>query len=160
VDDSRQVRRVQCVGGLGEPGECFLLWRDAVPEPVGDAASGGELHDDVRPPVPLADVVDRDDVRVVCERGRQPGLAEEPPAHGRVGAIPGGEDLDGNLAAERRVEGGVNLGHPACADRAHARISVRKRRHRGLSLRGFGEPTREASDRNACSRQPGHPDSE
>ena len=62
-----------------------------------------------------ADVVDRDQVRVV-ERPRRARFLLEAAQAIRVLGEGGGEDLDGDVAAEPRVFGAVDLTHPARAD--------------------------------------------
>ena len=64
-----------------------------------------------------ADVVDRDDVRVVQRPGRLRLLLEAPQAV-RVLRVRGGQDLDRDVALQPRVAGAIDLAHPARADRA------------------------------------------
>ena len=74
-----------------------------------------ELLDDVGRAVVLADVVDGGDVGVVQDAGGLGLLLEAAQAIG-VGGEGGGEDLDGDVAAEARVLGAVDLPHAAGAD--------------------------------------------
>jgi hypothetical protein len=63
----------------------------------------------------LADIEDGEDVRVVQRRGGA-GLAGEAGQGLRVGGELRGEDFEGDLAAEQRVGGEVDVTHPAGAD--------------------------------------------
>ena len=68
-------------------------------QPVGDRAAAEQLHDHERAAVVLADVVDRDDVRVVGEPCGGARLALEAAAGALVLGEMGGEELDRHGAA-------------------------------------------------------------
>ena len=77
VDDARAMRGVQRVGDLGAHVEGGVQAQRTGGEPILQRRALQILHDDERPPVLLADVVDGADVRVV-ERRRRLRLAREP----------------------------------------------------------------------------------
>ena len=83
------------------------------------------LHRDVVGAVPLAAVEDADDVRVLQAGGAR-GLAAE--ALDELGVLGEAavEQLERDLAAELRVLGAVDVGHPARAEPAHAPGSGRR----------------------------------
>ena len=64
-----------------------------------------------------ADVVDRDDVRVI-QAGDGARLVHEAAAHLRVVGERDRQDLDGDLPAERRIRAEVNLSHAAAPEEA------------------------------------------
>ena len=77
------------------------------------------LHDDERPLVLLADVVDGADVRVVERRCRS-RLAREPARPGVAREFVG-DELERDGAAEARIFGFVQHAHAAAADRSTMR---------------------------------------
>ena len=80
VDERLCMRLVERLSSLLEPFECVASPYAAGLDPIGDRPFRQQLHDDERPPFPLADVVDGDDVGVTREPRRGKGLALEPPA--------------------------------------------------------------------------------
>ena len=76
---------------------------------------GDEGHLDVEPTVDVAVVVDRDDVRGVQARGQR-GLSTEPVGVLGVGAQPGAQDLERDLAVLAGVDRAPDLSHPAPAE--------------------------------------------
>ena len=97
---------------------------------------GDQLHHDVGPAVEFADVVDRDDVRVV-EQGRQPGLALQALRRGAVGGQFVGDELDGDGPAQARVARLIDLSHAAGSERTddlvHADTLARIQAHLGMA---------------------------
>ena len=75
-----------------------------------------ELHRDVGGSFGFADVVDRQDVRVVQGRGRARFLLEALAAIGMGGRV-GRQHLDRHVAPEPGVGRAIDLSHPARADR-------------------------------------------
>lgn len=73
------------------------------------------LHGDERPPVVLADVEDGDDVRVVETAGGA-RLAGEALAGGGVERVR--EHLHGDVTADQRIAGQIDLAHAAAAEQA------------------------------------------
>ena len=117
MDDAVRVRRVERRRGLCEPGERAAgRLRALVREPVGERAAGEVLHHDVRAPLVLADVEDRDRVRRVREPRRRQRLAREAPADRLVVRVVLGQHLDRDVAAELGVLGAVDLAHAAARD--------------------------------------------
>src|SRR6478736_3496391 len=74
---------------------------------VGDGAAGHQLRHDVRLAVFLADVEDRDDVRVVAETGHRPSFTVDPSAP-RVVEPVGLDDGYGDVSTETGVAGHVD----------------------------------------------------
>ena len=73
--------------------------------------------------VPLADVEDRDRVRLAGEPRRRQRLAREPLPQRLVPRVPLGEHLDRDGSPERLVLGAEDLAHAAEADRVSGRGS-------------------------------------
>ena len=78
--------------------------RPAVHELIGDEVRARRV----------ADVVNRDDVRVIQRRGR-PGFADEPGEAVLVVGTCGGQHLQRNPAAEADVLSEIHFAHPALA---------------------------------------------
>ena len=75
-----------------------------------------QLHNErLKATLPL-DGVDRGDVRMI-QRGERLGFALEPCQPVGIGGECLGEDLDGDLAAQRGVGGAPHLSHAAFTDR-------------------------------------------
>ena len=74
-----------------------------------------EPHRDEQRAVGLAGLVDRDDVRVI-DRGRRPGLGDEPAPERRVRRQRRREDLQRHQPAQPLVAGPEHHRHPARAD--------------------------------------------
>ena len=72
--------------------------------------AGDELHHDEGPAALLANVVNRDDVRMI-ERGSQPSLTRQPLGRGRVGSEFIRDKLDGDQAAQASVARLIDLSH-------------------------------------------------
>ena len=79
--------------------------------------TGDELHDDERPAVQIADVVDGHDIRMV-EQGSQPGFAREPLGRDVVRRQLVGHELDGDEPAQPRIPRLVDLSHAAGSEGA------------------------------------------
>ena len=94
----------------------FGSGRPAAVEQVPQVRALEELHGQVGPPGLLADVVDRDDVRVVQRRGRA-RLGVEAGDAGRVADHVVRKDLDRDAPAEPRVLRPPDLSHSAGAQR-------------------------------------------
>ena len=83
-------------------------------EPLGQASARAELLGDVREPVGLADLVDRDDVWM-RKPGCDLGLTQEsPPQAGRDNRL-GSRHLERHAAIERGIDGLGDAGKPAAA---------------------------------------------
>ena len=103
------------------------------PEPVEqrpDVAALDVAHGQVEAAARLADVVDRDDVRVP-HRGGRPGLAQEPGPERVVAGQFRRQDLERHRPARALVLGHVHSGHAAPADQlVQAVVSDPARRRR------------------------------
>jgi len=89
--------------------------RHLMREQFGDILPFDELHRDVEVSVHLAEVVDRDDVRVL-ERSRRLGLAQEPLAQIIVLRERLPHDLDRDAPLEHRIERAIHDAHRAFTD--------------------------------------------
>lgn len=103
MDDAARVRSVHGLRRLSQPPERFYGRNPPSAQPFVDAAAALVLHDDVRTPVQLPDVVNGDDVGVPAEPSGQDRLAREAFGNGRVGAQLGCQELDGDLSFELEV---------------------------------------------------------
>ncbi|GAA5020952.1 hypothetical protein GCM10025734_75670 [Kitasatospora paranensis] len=116
VDEFVGVRRVQRRGDLGgDPDGLAQRQRPLAVQQGPQVAAADVAHRDEEQAVGLPGLVDRDDVRVV-DGGRDLGLAGEPLAEHVVAGQVGGEQLDGDGAAQAQVLGAVDDGHTAPAD--------------------------------------------
>ncbi len=84
-------------------------------DPLGQGLTLGQLHDQELAAVDVLEAVDRCDPGVL-ECGQHPCLALEAGQPLGVGGEPGGQHLDGHLAAELRVLGPPHLTHAALAE--------------------------------------------
>ena len=103
--------------GLGRLGDQFGRGTGSifvVVEPIGQAAALDELHGEVLLPLVLADLVDRDDARVV-ELGDGLGLVLEPAELNVAGEDAGPDHLQGHLTIERHLASKVHDPHAAPA---------------------------------------------
>ncbi len=139
VHDPLRLGEHESGSGVAQDREHFVDgqtpgFRDAVLE----RAALHELHGEEVRALVLADVVDRDDVRMVQGRGgARFGLetAYELGVRGEACA----EDFDGDAAVEARLYGEVDLAHSAATD-ALLEAEAGDRRERGrLGRDGFGE---------------------
>ena len=135
MDDAVPVGRVERRCGLLEPGERLVCGRRPLAQPVLERAALEVLHDDERPVVPLADVEDRDRVRLPGETRRGQRLPREPAAQRVVARIPLGQDLDGNGSSEDLVLGAKDLAHAAVPDPGRVAIARRQELVRGRHAR-------------------------
>ena len=116
VDETEHVRRVERIADLHEEAQDARgRQRALLGEELLQVAAGDVAHGDEQVPIRLAGLVDGHDVGVVQGR-REPGLADEPLLELLVLRERGGQQLQGNLAAEARVLGAVDHGHAATAD--------------------------------------------
>ena len=89
--------------------------RAAPPDDGGEVLALDQLHDDERPDRVGAEVVHRDDARMV-QRRRGLGLVPEALDEVGVGAVLGPEDLDRDVALELVVAGPVDGRHAALSE--------------------------------------------
>jgi len=83
-----------------------------------------ELHHDVVERIVLPNVVNSDDVGVCSQAGGEFGFLLETLQEGLIARVFRMEDLDRNVAAEPRVHGTVNRGHPAFSDESHEAVPI------------------------------------
>ena len=112
VDDARFVRRGQTVRQLHGEVEYLRRRQRAVAERRAQRPPLQQLADDERLAVVLADVVDRDDVRMVQRASGPSLLLESLPSRSRS------EDLERDLTADLRVPRAQHAPHGAAADLA------------------------------------------
>jgi hypothetical protein len=116
VDDPRRVGLGQAVRRLDRKIEKLLHGEGARRDQLAEAPPRYKLHGDVVHGVRGAHVVDGDDARVV-EGGGGAGLLLEALASLGIAGHLGGQDLDGDVAAELAVPGPVDLSRPPRAQR-------------------------------------------
>ena len=117
VDDPARVRGVERRRGLAEPLErAAERLRALAREPVGERAARQVLHDDVRTPLVLADVEDRDVFGAFESRAAASASRVKRPADRLVVGVALGEDLDGDGPRQVGVLGAVDLAHAAAGD--------------------------------------------
>jgi hypothetical protein len=117
VDDALVVRRRQAARHLGRVLDGLPLGQRPGREPSSQSLPFEELGDGERSAVLLAEVVDREDIRV-REHSDGLRLALEAGEPARVPCEDLGQNLHGDGAIEAGVPGPVDLAHPARAERA------------------------------------------
>src|SRR5262245_11262739 len=112
-----------------------LAHRDrSPPQASAERLTFEQLEDDVGQAILRADVVEGEDVGMVQRSDRPRLLLESPEAIG-IARVVGGNELDGNIAAEAGISGAKDLSHPARPERGKKRVRAEAtRRHEGLSL--------------------------
>jgi hypothetical protein len=139
---SRWIMPWPCAASVGQrqraPGEAML-----------ERLALEILHDEVRLPVRLPDVVHGADVRVV-ERGRCPRLARKAFTGGRVGCLAAEQDLDRHRPLQPQVGRAKHFTHPAgaepCVDlvrpEARARLDFHRRMEWSIVVKRTALPAR------------------
>ena len=134
MDDPGRVSLRQRVGGLRPNREKTLRGERARRQELAQRLSVHELHRDPRTGVRPADVIDRDDVRMVQGRGRA-RLLLEPREPIRIRGELFGQHLDRHLAAEPCVARPIDLSHSSGAERGddfkRAQAGARRETHVG-----------------------------
>jgi hypothetical protein len=124
MDDRDRVGGAQRIRGLGHDAADFV---DRQLPPAADAGGDRfpvyEAHDEVDQPHPLADRVDRDDVRMAQPRGGL-GLSGEPLPDVLLEGELGRQHLDRHPALQPLVPGAIDHPHAPSADLAFDGISV------------------------------------
>jgi hypothetical protein len=127
VHDPRRVRRVERSRGVREPRERpARLGRPSIRDQVLERPAADVLHDDERARVVLADVEDRDDVRVARQPCRGERLALEPLPERLVARVRLGQHLQRDAPAELGVGDEVDLAHAARSDPLGIAVTGRK----------------------------------
>ena len=109
MDDPLAVREREAVRDVdGERDRVHRREGSGPLEPLLQRAAREMLHDDEGKALDLADVVDGDDAGV-GERRERARLFDEHLAERRIGRRGPIEDLDGDLAIQRRVVGEIDL---------------------------------------------------
>ena len=112
MDDAGVVGRPQTAGHLGREFEQPFGGDRPLTDLVAEFLALDVLGHDERQATVFADVVDRDDVRMV-HAARGLGLFEELPAPGGILSGPGVQDLDRHFPSQARVPGAIDLSHAA-----------------------------------------------
>ena len=115
VGDLLVVRGGQAASNLRGDIDGLPRRQGAAGEPRAQRLAFEQLRHRVRRAIAVADVVNRQDVRM-RERGHRAGLALEARERVRVGGHGRRHDLDGDVAFEPRVARPVDLAHAAGAD--------------------------------------------
>ena len=133
VHDAGRMRRGQRVARLREIVERPLQVEAAAARARRAASRRHQLHGDVVDGVG-ADLVDRRQVRMI-ERRCGPRFLDEALDARRVAGQLGRQDLDGEIAAERRVTGAIDLTHASRANPGDDLVAAELRSdHAGLYL--------------------------
>ena len=135
VDDCMIVRVLQRVADWRHDGQGLFRLQPARAEELAQVHAVNILHQQVKQPVGLSEVVDRDNVRVTqfCERL---GLASEAFGELRIFFPLGGEDLEGHEPVERFLPRLVNHPH-AAAPQAGQDFELREMRRNLFQRRGL-----------------------
>ena len=147
VDDPLVVSSRESVRELQRILHGLAHRQGAQSEPRAQRLALEQLRDHVERAVGLAEIVNRQDVRMGQRRDRL-GLALEAREGLRApGELPG-EDLDRNLPVQARVPGPVHLAHPASAERCLDLVGTesrtdRKRHSSWNDPRVYSSPTAE-----------------
>ena len=112
MHDTRLVRLRQGIRELGGDLKGLLQPRPSALQQVSKGRAFDDFHHDVELAVALADVVDRDDARMI-QRGQRSGFLLETPDGGGAGGGFDAQDLEGDVATELRVSCAIDLPHPA-----------------------------------------------
>ena len=115
VNDPKVVCLGQAIANLAGQIDRLFKWQGSIPAAVQQTAAVHVFHDQKRPILGTAVVINLDDVRVVqgCDRL---GLGQEP-SHGRLAtSCLAKNSLDRDLAVEPRVESQKHLAHAAAAE--------------------------------------------
>ena len=139
VHEADGVGRREAAPGLHVDGEQLAPAARRRGLPGAQGRAGDELHGDEDLRAEGADVVDGDDVGV-GEAGHRLGLAEEAGGAGAVGVLAAAQELDGDLAVELGVVGGVDDAHTAGAEAAEHDVAAERLAAgaRGLVVLGAG----------------------
>ena len=116
MDDALLVRRFERFGDLSGDRQRLIDWDRAIGDPLGQIVALDQFHDEGVVASRLLDRIDAGDVWMIQGRERL-GLALEPRQALEISRECVGKDLDGDVAAERRVGGSVHLPHAPFADR-------------------------------------------
>ena len=115
VHDAARVRRLQAIGDLDGHAEHRVKGHRAATHGVKQRLSLEEFGDDIRHAIVPADVVHREDVRVIQCRGCARFLLESREAI-RVGDERGWQHLDRDVPLQPGVSAAIHLTHAARAD--------------------------------------------
>ena len=116
MDDALVVRRGEAARDLGRVVDRLARRQRRAVDPRAERLAFEQLGDDVGSAVVAADVVDREDVRMIEHPGRARFLLEASKPIGIVSER-AGEDFDRDVAREARVLRPIDLAHPAGTDR-------------------------------------------
>jgi hypothetical protein len=124
VDDPAHVRGMERLGDLGaDPRGLARRQRAVLADDRRHVLAVDELHDDVRAGRLLAEVEDRDDVRVAQRRGGA-GLVAEAGQEVRVTTELGAQQLDRDVAIQLGVARPVDRRHAALSEELHEAIAA------------------------------------
>jgi hypothetical protein len=127
MHDALRMRVIECLRSLLEPAKGHSRRRrPRRSQPLLEGAAAHVLHHDVRLPSGLADVEDRDDVRVAREPRRRARLAGKAPLHRFVVDVRRREELQRDNASQHRVGGAIDVAHRAARDQLRIAVALGK----------------------------------
>jgi len=115
MDDPALVSRGESLGDLSAVFQRATRGDRALHQHRPQRVARDQFHDGEAKAAVLADIEDREDVRV-RKRGHGTGLAFEPRERHRIVGDLGGQHLDRDLAAETRIACAIHLAHAARAE--------------------------------------------
>jgi hypothetical protein len=116
MDDPFLMSRVERVSHLRGNGQCVGNSDPAAGDALGQRLAVDQLHDQCANAIRFLATVNRRDIRMVQRRQDARLSLEARQTCGVVGKRLW-QDLDGDVAAQARVTGAIDLAHPAGADR-------------------------------------------
>jgi hypothetical protein len=134
MDDAAAMRTVERAGDFDPVARDLASWQRSFLEAGGEGFALEVLHHQVVEVVLAPNVVERADVRV-RELGDGAGFALEAGADLGIRGEVGGEDLDGDRAAEAGIARLVDLAHSAFAQLLHDSIRPKRLADHGRVLR-------------------------
>ena len=112
---ARGVSGVESGGDLGQHAHRLCCREPVGPQSLSEGGPPHQLHREKEAAVYFAEVVNRNDVRVV-KRSDIPALTPKPIPKPVIVSDPRRQDLQSDFPAERHLLGPVNVGHPTVAD--------------------------------------------
>jgi hypothetical protein len=141
MDQAGGVGGRDAAGDVGEHAQSFGPARGTILRPRAEGLAGDELHGDPDLLAVGADVVDGDDVGV-RQLGQRLGLAQQAGPVSALTAAGREDQLEGDLAVELGVVGGVDDAHGAGAEAVEEDVAADRRAADELRGGGWKRPSR------------------